>query len=457
MRYLLAFLLSGAMGLLAEPPSTIAIRNARVIPVSGPTIAKGTVLLRNGLIEAVGESVQIPAGAWIIEGEGLTVYPGLIDALGTWGIPQQQAQQGQGAPAAAPGGLPPIPGLATPTVAPPAGPQDRPQTTSWQKAADLISPADRRIAGARNMGYSTAAVFPTRGIFAGQGSLVQLAGDKVDNMVVAPNIGQYVAMRPAGFGRSFPDSLMGVIAYVKQIYLDAGHYSLAKKMYAENPRGMTRPAYDRALEGVLESPRVLLPANRAFEIERYAKLGRDLKQPTVLYGGTEAYNAAGMLKDTPILISIKWPERARDGDPEEEEDLRTLERREKAPSGPATLAKAGVKFAFYADGIERRSDWLRAVKRAIEAGLTADQALRALTLAPAEIFGVADRVGSIEKGKIANLVVTKGDLFQDGAIQHVFIDGVKYDPAPEQPQGPPGGFPGGRRPGAGNEIGEVRK
>jgi imidazolonepropionase-like amidohydrolase len=114
--------------------------------------------------------------------------------------------------------------------------------------------------------------------------------------------------------------------------------------------------------------------------------------------------------------------------------LRVLENRANAPRTPAELVKNGVKFAFYSGGIDRRSDLYKAVKRALEAGLTQDDAVRAMTLSPAEIYGVADRLGSIEKGKIANLVVTKGDLFQSATeVKYVFVDGTKFEPVPEQP------------------------
>ena len=132
----------------------------------------------------------------------------------------------------------------------------------------------------------------------------------------------------------------------------------------------------------------------------------------------------------PLLLSMKWPEKARDTDPDQVDSMRTLETREKAPSAPAVLAKAGVKFALYSDGLEQPRDLQRAVKKAIDAGLSREDALRALTLSPAEIYGVADRVGSIEKGKIGNLVVTRGELFDDRTkVEMILVDGRKYTPA----------------------------
>jgi imidazolonepropionase-like amidohydrolase len=406
----------------AQPqPTAISIRNARIVTVSGSPIAKGTVVIRNGLIEAVGDSVQAPADALIVDGEGLTVYPGLVDALSTWGMP------GSGNGRGGAGGR----GNAS-SGSPSRGPEDRPATTSWIKASDEIQATDRRIETARNAGFTTAVVFPTRGIFGGQGSIVDLAGAKAEEMILVPTVGQYIALGRASSG--YPSALMGSIAYIRQIYLDADHYRLVKEAYDRNPVGMKRPEYDRALEGVLESKRILLPAHRKVEIERMLRFAAELKQPAILYGMREGYRSADVLKNSsiPVLVSLRWPEQPRDADPDDEDTYRTLENRAKAPSSPQALKQAGVKFAFYSDGVDQTRELQRAVKKAIDSGLSREDALRALTLSPAEIYGIADRLGSIEKGKIANLVVARGELFEDRTrIEMVFVDGVKHTPAPE--------------------------
>jgi imidazolonepropionase-like amidohydrolase len=432
----LVFLTAGT--LFCQSTSIFAIRNARIIPVSGPVIQKGTVVVRDGLIESVGTGVTPPADAWVIDGEGLTVYPGLIDSLSNWGLPQV-APPGQrsGGRGPAPGPAPtPGPPAQAPQQPPPArGPEDRPSNTSWVQAADIAQTSDRRIEAARNAGFTSAVSFPARGIFAGQGAVLNMAGEKQGQMVVASPAGLYLSLTTAGFS-SYPGSLMGVIAYIRQIYLDADHYQKSKEAYARNAIGMKRPEYDRALEGVLSAPRVLLPATRMVEMDRMIRFARELKTPVILYGGHEGYRAADLLKksDATILVNLRWPERARDGDPDDVPTYRQLEIWENAPSTPSALAKAGVRFALYSGGIENPRDVIRAVKKAMDAGLSAEQALRAMTLAPAEIYGVADRLGSIERGKIANLVVTSGDLFQESTrVKYVFVDGVKFEPAPEQP------------------------
>ena len=443
-----ALLLCCAFAAAQQRPA-VAIRNAKIVTVSGPTIAKGTVVVRNGLIEAVGENAAVPADAMVVDGEGLTVYPGLIDGLSTWGQPgaatatAAAGRGGRGATTPTPTTPNPPAALATLAAAEPRarGPEDRPSTTSWLKIADEVSATDPRIETARSAGFTTAASFPMRGIFAGQGAMIDLlSGERAGEMVLEPSLGQYISVTRGGggggMGGGFPSSLMGYIAYIRQIYLDAAHYQLVKDAYAKDPRGMERPAYDRALEGVIESKRILLPANRLVEMDRMLRFAAELKQPAILYGGREAFRpeAAALLKqyNTPLLLSMHWPEKSRDADPEDVESMRTLETRDKAASAPLVLESAGVKYAFYSDGLDQARDLQRAVKKAIDAGLPREAAVRALTLSPAELYGVADRLGSIEKGKIGNLVVTRGEIFDDHTkVEMILVDGRKYTPAPE--------------------------
>ncbi|MBM3726058.1 MAG: amidohydrolase family protein [Acidobacteria bacterium] len=409
------------LGAAADPPA-LAVRNARIVTVTGPVLENGTLLVRNGLIEALGGNVPVPANAWVLDGAGLTVYPGLMDALSTLAAGADLPQPG----AASPRNGPSAPSGATPA----RGPEDRPLTTSWIKAADTLQAADRNIDLFRQAGFTGAATFPTRGIFGGHGAVINLASAPAGKMVVEPSVGLYAALATGGAG-SFPSSLMGSISYIRQIYADAAHYVAMKEAYAANARGRQRPAYDRALEGVLEARRLLLPGSRAVEIERSLRLAAELKVRAVLYGGHEAYRVTEPLKQSgmPILVSVKWPERDPNGDPDEVESLRQLRLRAQAPGSPAALAQAGVRFAFYSDGLQSPDQIKRGVRRAIENGLDETAALRAMTLAPAEIFGVADRLGSIEPGKIANLVIADGPLFAETTrIRYVVVDGVKYEP-----------------------------
>jgi len=432
---------------LAQSRAAVAIKDARVVTVSGEELPKATVVMRNGLIIEVGAAANIPAGAWVINGDGLTVYPGFIDALSSWGIPAPAASRGAGTTTQ------PATAAAAATEPRARGPEDRPQTFSYERAADLVTPSDSRLEIARAAGFTSAATYPTRGIFQGLGAMIDLAGERGRDMVIAQPIGQQISFRVGGFGRTgFPGSLMGNISYVRQLFLDLDQYQQAKQIYASNPTGNRRPEYDHTLEGLADSPRLLLPGDEVQQIERMLNFAPELKKPFLLYGLHEAYERIDLLKQAhaPLLISLKWPEKPKDGDPSEVSSFRELTMRDKAPSVPALLAKAGVRFAFYTDGIESAADLKKALKKTLDAGLSRADAIRALTLNVAEIYGVADRMGTIDKGKIANLVVMKGDAFEDKTtVEYVFVDGQEFHPSKDLQQGPPAG--GGRRPGMPSE------
>jgi len=435
----------------AEPPY-FAIKGAKIVTVSGPVIENGTVVVANGLITAVGVDAKIPPEAWVIDGKGMTVYPGLIDAMTDVGLPAAPA-----APAGGAGGGGPAAAVQQAAQQRPSqGPEDRPGTTPWRAAADELKPDDRRIEQWRNAGFTTALSAPRTGIFPGQGAVIDLAGERPGEMVVRTPATLHITLQQPGGFFGFPGSLFGVIAYIKQIFLDAAQARAADEIYNANPKGTERPEYDRAtrvLNAALRANRpVFFPATTTAQILRALELNEQLKTNMVLYNVQEAYapGAASAIaaKKMPVLVSLKWPEKESGADPDTEESLRTLRFRDKAPSTPAALEKAGVKFAFYSDGMTNPKDILKNVKKSIDAGLKAESALRAFTLGAAEILGVADRMGSIETGKIANLVVATGDIFNDRTqVKYVFVDGRKFDVKEQAPPpSPPGGQSGARPP-----------
>jgi imidazolonepropionase-like amidohydrolase len=425
------FLLLGAwLGLLGTCPAwgqggeprTFAIRGAKVVPVSSTPLENATVVVSHGIITVVGTNVAIPPEAWVIDGKGLTVYPGLIDAFTDVGVaaPPPAASMGEGA--------------ARPQPAISRGPEDRPATTPWRSAADEANPGDPRVETWRSAGFTTVIAAPKGGMFPGQAAVLDLGGERAGDLVVKSPVAIPVSLQAPGGFRSFPGSQMGTIAYVRQVWLDTNWDTQAEAIYEKNPRGVERPEYDRsdsALAAALSKHAVvLIPGNTSLQIRRALRLAEEWKLNAVLYGVQMSYEVAPEIaaKKMPVLVVLKWPEAEKDSDPEATPSLRTLRFRDRAPSSPAALAKSGVKFAFYSGGITTPKDILPAVKKSIDAGLSPEAALRALTLSPAEIFGVSETLGSIENGKIANLVVTDGDLFDKKTkVKIVFVDGRKYE------------------------------
>jgi imidazolonepropionase-like amidohydrolase len=407
----------------AETPDVdapFAIRGARLVTVSGVTVERGTIVVDDGLIAAIGPDVEPPVGAWVIDGAGLVVYPGLIDGL-----------------AALPLALPPAPSGNEAPVS--SGPGDRPGTTPWLRAADIFDP--NGVVKWREAGFAAAAVAPRDGLVAGQAALVTLAGGKAGDAhdrgaaVVRDRVALRLDTRAGGPAwRGFPNSLMGVQAYLRQLFLDARHFLAASRRYEEDPLGLRRPAYDRALQPLAEmieaGTPLLLPARSLPEIERAIELAAALGSRAIVHGGHEGYAAAGALQSAgaAVLISLDWPAAARDPDPEADETLRALRLRDRAPGTPEALRRAGVRFAFASEAIEDPGQALAAVEKAVAAGLPRDAAVRALTLDAAEILGVGDRLGSLEVGKIANLLVTEGELLVAGTrLDRMVIDGRIFD------------------------------
>src|SRR5215467_8773411 len=416
-------------------PQYFAIRGAKVFPVSGPPIEGATIVVSRGIITAIGRDAAIPPEAWVIDGKGLNVYPGLVDAYTDVGIPSAP-------PAVGEGGGPRRPQERA------NGPEDRPASTPWRSGAEEANLNDKRIETWRNGGFTTAICAPKGGFFPGQAAVLDLAGVRAGDMVVKTPVGIPVSFQTSGvFCGGFPDSLLGVLSYIHQVWLDTDWSMKAQAIYEKSPRGAARPRYDRTeavlAEALEDHALVLVPANNRVQLRRALELIERWKVSGAIYGGQMGYEVAPEIaaKKLPVLVDLKWPEAEKDADPEAKPSLRTLEFRDRAPSAPAAFAKAGVKFAFYSGGISAPKDILKAAKKSIDAGLASDAALRAFTLSPAEIFGVADRLGSIENGKIANLVVTDGDLFEEKTkIKMVFVDGRRFEiHEPEKPKDPPKG------------------
>ncbi|MCH7767245.1 MAG: hypothetical protein IH916_11865, partial [Acidobacteria bacterium] len=286
----LAALLLGLPSLgQAQTPKQVpyfAIQNARLVTVSGEVIENGTIVVANGLIEAVGTNVAIPPEAWVIDGQGLTVYPGLIDSLTTLGL---QAAEGEGSEGGQQSQRQRRSRISR-------GPEDRPATTPWERAADKLNTGDQRLESWRKVGFTAAVTSPDKGTFPGQAALINLAGQRPNQMVVKTPVALRVNLTPPGGFRSFPGSLMGVFAYIKQVFLDAEHYGQAWQIYEAAPRGLERPAYDRSLAPILQAVEsgwpVLIPATWAKEIQRALTLGETVKVNTLIYGVHQGYQAA---------------------------------------------------------------------------------------------------------------------------------------------------------------------
>lgn len=409
-----------------------AITNAQIVTVSGRTIDRGAVVVRNGLIEAVGAAAKIPSDARMIDGTGLTIYPGFFDTLTKLGLPAQ--------PAPRPGGQN-QPGAPTAQATSNSNYADglRPELTAEQN----LKAGEAQFEAQRNAGFTTVLTVGGDDVFNGQSAVINLAGDSVSAMIVKAPFAQHVSFNTLRGGQ-FPTSLMGTFAALRQMFLDAQRLAEMQRLYAANPRGMQRPASDASLEALLpvlsgQMP-IVFNANSEREILRALDLAKEFKLKPIIAGGQESWKVADRLKleNVPVLLSLDFPKRTAAASAEADpEPLQLLRLRSETPSAATRLQNAGVKFAFQSGAMKNIGDFLTNAGKAVESGLAKDAAIRAMTLSAAEILGVNNQLGSIEEGKIANLVVMRGDAFgKDKTITHVFVDGKLFEQK-DKPKTPP--------------------
>lgn len=411
-RLVAVFLFLAAPALFADAPGVYAITGGTVHPVSGPAIPNGVVVIRDGLIEAVGANVTVPRDATTIDASGAHVYPGLIDAQTSLGFTSPAPRRGFGGGG---GG-----GAARRTE------EQAPEPSADTMAIRTVKLSDDDADARRAIGVTTIVTAPAAGIFNGQSVALNLGGGSLESRAIKSPASLQISFSPRP-AWTYPDSLMGVISYIRQTLFDAQQLSAASAVYARNPAGLRRPPENAALEALTpvlarELPVVFI-ADSEEMIRRVQAIAREFNLNYILSGARQAYSMAPELKNVPVLVSVRWPVAPSDKDDRDDQPLRVIRFRQLAPTTPAALAKAGASFALVS-GAGKTGDFLPGIRKAITNGLSADDALRATTLAPARIFGFDRQLGSLERGKIANVVVSDKPIFDEKAkVTRVFVDG----------------------------------
>ncbi len=421
----LACLASLALGSAASGrmPQVHALKDVRIVVAPGQEIASGTVVLRDGIIVAVGEGVEAPADARLWEWEeAVTVYPGLIEsyAVRPWPEPEEEDAAPQGGHANA---------LVTP-----------------QRDMGLHAYDEGAVRKLREAGFTSAVVAPEQGLFRGRGVLINLGDGPLHDELLRRDVASYVSPG-ATSDDGYPGSLMGSVALFRQTLHDARWYAAAHAAYEANPV-QERPAYNSALAALAEAAGGEAPwvfdSSDLLETLRVAALAEEFGLDATVVGHGEEYQRLEDVAATglPHLLPLAFPDDPTVG---EEDPLRLeleeLRHWDLAPENPARLLAAGVTVALTSHGLAEPKQLHARLATALERGLTGDQALAALTTTPAEMLGVGDRLGTVEAGKIANLVVVEGELFVDGPkVREVWIDGrhieVKESKPPEvDPEG----------------------
>ncbi|MDX1932298.1 MAG: amidohydrolase family protein [Capsulimonadales bacterium] len=422
---LLVVLLSPVLASAQNAPDIYAITNAKILPGNGKVIDRGTIVLRGGLIAALGASIPVPPDATVLDGSGCTLYPGLIDGFTHLGMP---------APAERPA---------------PRGEAYRIARIQAENAVHALYSFDASASEARRkLGFGAALVAPNEGVVAGSSALLSLENAGTAGPVLATPVAMHVDWSRTDPGRQYPASLMGRIAATRQAFYDAKEAHERQKAYAGNPKGRPRPSVPPSIAALIPVVNGSLPvvfhADRQTEIRRVLKFCREFNLRPVIEGGLEAYRVTTELKaqNAAVLLSLDLPQPPKPSGTEGAENteaantLQQLRYRASIPRTAAALARAGIPFALTTEGLKTPAEYRRNVRRLIAAGLGEAQAIAALTVTPATLFGVSRQLGTLEPGKIANLVaVSGGSLFDAaGKLKYVFVDGKRTDLDAEPPK-----------------------
>ena len=398
-----------AKALHRNPPRAWALTNATVHASPGKTIEDGTVVMRDGIITAVGAKVKIPKQATIIDMDGKHIYAGFIES---W--------------------------LDVKTVK-----KDTSLQANWNsnmraylKGADLFHPNEKSLKELHGLGFTTAHVTPKGGIFQGSSGLVQLGQIP---KVLSNNVAQVVEYAAGGWGaKEYPTSLLGAIAFIRQGFLDADWYSKSQAILAKYPDGNEPIQADRSLEELSNAKRNRQPfvfrTGNELYIDRSSNIAEEFELNLWIMGNGYEYRRIEEMPASFMIVPLNFPAKPDVADPQNALQYSTeqLKHWDMAPDNAAKLADAGFQFALTSAELKDKKDFRKNLSRAVTRGLDESAALAALTTNPAKEFGQAKRLGKVAPGFIANLVVTDGNYFdKKSKVQSVWIDGNEYEVAPD--------------------------
>jgi imidazolonepropionase-like amidohydrolase len=419
--------LSLATVAIAATPRVHAIVGARIVTAPGQVIPRGNIVMRDGIIVAVGPNAVVPADARVWKGDSLTVYPGLIDAFV---MPAPEVRPPGPPAAASPFGAP----------APPAPPRGAVHELTSVHPETRVAAAPplgaEQLEALRAAGFTAAQIAPRSGILRGQSAVVGLGDGTLNANLVSADAAQVISIETMPNG--YPGSLMGAIAVIRQALLDARWYRDAHAAYDRSPQKGQRPEENLAWEAlgplVASRQHALFVADDMLEVLRSAALAKEAGISAQVVGAGDEYKRVREIAATalPLIVPVNFPEAPDVADAATALEVSTQELRhwDQAPGNPAALRRAGVTFALTANGLKDVKGFRGGVRRAIERGLGADDALAAVTTVPARLLGLADRLGTIAPGRIANLTVTRGDLYsENGKVREVWVDGNRYETA----------------------------
>ncbi|KEZ93449.1 amidohydrolase family protein [Nonlabens ulvanivorans] len=386
----------------------VAITNATIVTQPGTVINNGTIILKDGKISNIGSGITVPTGAVIQDANGSYIYPSFIEPYADFGMEKAKRASGSGQQY-----------------------DESRQGYYWndhiraeQDALDFYKYDEKEAEKMIDAGYGAVQTHMNDGIARGSGMLVALNNNGDDGMrILKEESGSFFSLkRSVQTRQSYPTSLMGTLALLRQTHFDADWYSKGNSA--------TR---DLSLEALVANKNLvqIIEAGDKKNVLRVDKMGDRVGKQFVIVGGEDAYEMIDDIKATnaSLILPINFPDAYDVTNPYQEWYVNLADMREwkQAPANPFLLSKAGINYAITSQGLKTPDKLMEKLKMAMEYGLTADQALAALTTKPAQILGVSDMVGTLQKGKVANFIMTSGPLFEkDTKIYENWVQGSKH-------------------------------
>jgi imidazolonepropionase-like amidohydrolase len=390
-----------------------AFVHATIVVNAGTSLQNATMVIRDGKIVAVGTTVAIPPDAISIECSGKFIYPSFIDAYSDYGMPATQRQQ-RGFDFFAPAQLN----------------SNTKGAFGWNaalksevQAANLFVVDDGKAKGLREIGFGTVASHQRDGIARGSGLVATLANEKENFVLIKDRATAHYSFNKGSSTQSYPGSMMGMIALLRQTFLDA-------QWYKSNP---TTEGTNLSLKAWNENLALaqVFEANDKWNDLRADRIGDEFAVQFIIKGGGNEYQRITEIAGTKAsyILPLNFPQAMDVEDPNDARfvSIGDLKHWELAPTNPAALEKAGINFCLTTADLKDAKQFMANLRKAIQHGLSPKAALQALTTAPANLLGVGNLVGSLEAGKLANFIITNGAVFAEKtAILHNWIQGKKY-------------------------------
>jgi len=408
-------------GLHQNPTSAYAFINCNLVTEPGKVIEEGVLIIRNGLVENAGRKLRTPQDAEIIDLKGAYLYPGMLDIYSNYGV----------------GKAPETKRSRTPQY---TGKRKGPY--AWNDAvrpeyqvAEHLKHDPKQAKKWRSLGFTTVNAVPNDGIFRGQAALVQLGDGPLVEDLMLPSTSQCMSFYKGSSAQSYPSSIMGAIALIRQTFMDVDWYAEAMRIQASHPN---LPAFERnlslqALTEVEKSTPFFFEANNYEYILRAARIAEEFDLNFVYKEKGDSYQRLEALKQlgASLIVSLQYPKGYDVTSPADarEVSLRQMMHWEQAPLNAGMVAKTGIPFALStADLKNPEKEFWPALRKAIAHGLSPEDALAALTTVPAQILGLEKRLGTLEPGKLANFVIASGPLFaqEKAVVFETWVGGHRY-------------------------------